>query len=209
MTEHNTPKLEVTQADRDAAEHWGTGPVYSMKHLAEAFARHRIEATRTANWSDAELAAIAALSERLDTSEHAVLRQALRLYQKHQSRLDAGETVTWSGDEQRAAEFAGPFVTRTANTRPEQVEAFANAILHGDEVHRAWLLEAAACWVAGKPLPSPRSTLPPADDGLREALAKELETAISLDAQFKSRSTFTASIDLGNRVLAALKGERQ
>jgi hypothetical protein len=32
---------EVTQADRDAAERWGTGPVYNMQHLAEAFARHR------------------------------------------------------------------------------------------------------------------------------------------------------------------------
>lgn len=41
---------EVTQEDRDAAERWGTGPVYNMQHLAEAFARHR-EAAEAASKS--------------------------------------------------------------------------------------------------------------------------------------------------------------
>lgn len=36
-------KVIVTQADREAAARWGTGPVYNMQHLAEAFARHRIQ----------------------------------------------------------------------------------------------------------------------------------------------------------------------
>lgn len=31
----------IEQVDRDAAERWGTGPVYNMQHHAEAFARHR------------------------------------------------------------------------------------------------------------------------------------------------------------------------
>lgn len=33
--------MQVEQIDRDAAERWGTGPVYNMQHCAEAFARHR------------------------------------------------------------------------------------------------------------------------------------------------------------------------
>jgi hypothetical protein len=32
--------IKPTQRDRDAAERWGTGPVYNMDHLAQAFARH-------------------------------------------------------------------------------------------------------------------------------------------------------------------------
>ena len=40
--------VEVTQEDRDAAERWGTGPVYNMEHLAQAFARHRIAAENAA-----------------------------------------------------------------------------------------------------------------------------------------------------------------
>lgn len=36
------------------------------------------------------------------------------------------------------------------------VLAFAKAILHGDEEHRSWLMEAAYCFVNGKPMPEPR-----------------------------------------------------
>jgi len=56
---------EPTQADRDAATRWGTGPVYNMDHLAQAFARHRIASTaelRTA--LDAAYGAILALKEK-------------------------------------------------------------------------------------------------------------------------------------------------
>jgi hypothetical protein len=31
---------DTTQADKDAALRWGTGPVYNMDHLAQAFAAH-------------------------------------------------------------------------------------------------------------------------------------------------------------------------
>jgi hypothetical protein len=37
-----------------------------------------------------------------------------------------------------------------------EVRAFAKAVLHGDDAHRAWLLEAAEAFIAGKPLPAPR-----------------------------------------------------
>lgn len=33
--------MPIEQCDRDAAKRWGTGPVYNMGHLAEAFAAHR------------------------------------------------------------------------------------------------------------------------------------------------------------------------
>lgn len=38
----------------------------------------------------------------------------------------------------------------------EAVREFATAILHGDDEHRAWLLEAAEAFIAGHPLPAPR-----------------------------------------------------
>jgi hypothetical protein len=37
-----------------------------------------------------------------------------------------------------------------------EVRAFAKAVLHGDDEHKAWLLEAAEAFIAGEPLPAPR-----------------------------------------------------
>lgn len=51
---------------------------------------------------------------------------------------------------------------------------FATAIKHGDPVHQAWLAEAAECFVAGKPLPAPRSKPPVAGTAIDE---KALEAA--------------------------------
>lgn len=34
------------------------------------------------------------------------------------------------------------------------IRAFARAILHGDEKHRAWLIDAADKFIAGEPLPA-------------------------------------------------------
>lgn len=48
---------EVTQEDWEAAERWGTGPVYNMQHLAEAFARHRTTALAALEAENAELRA--------------------------------------------------------------------------------------------------------------------------------------------------------
>lgn len=42
------------------------------------------------------------------------------------------------------------------NQRGNDVEAFAQAILHGSEDHHAWLLESARCWKEGLPLPEVR-----------------------------------------------------
>jgi hypothetical protein len=45
----------------------------------------------------------------------------------------------------------------------EQIRAFAKAILHGDDEHREWLMEAAEAFIAQSPLPPPRGkgTNPP------------------------------------------------
>ena len=64
------------------------------------------------------------------------------------------------------------------------VRAFVDAVLHGDEVHRKWLLDAADAWVNGMPLPPVQLSANPrgADDALaviEEALGalEEAETA--------------------------------
>jgi hypothetical protein len=43
-----------------------------------------------------------------------------------------------------------------AQSDTEPVRAFAKAVLHGDDEHKAWLLEAAEAFIDGKPLPAPR-----------------------------------------------------
>ena len=55
-----------------------------------------------------EAAAIDELMAEQGFSEQAVLRQALRLYQTVTRRLKEGEQMSFSGDEQRARDFAGP-----------------------------------------------------------------------------------------------------
>lgn len=66
------------------------------------------ERTMTLNLSEREMAVVEQLAERHDLSKTAIMRQALRWYQITQHRLDAGEKVIFSGDEQRIAEFVGP-----------------------------------------------------------------------------------------------------
>jgi hypothetical protein len=55
--------------------------------------------------------------------------------------------------------------------------AFARAVLHGDEEHRAWLMEAAEAFVEGRPLPAVRADTtsprrPGGAEAMREAAAK-------------------------------------
>ena len=67
-------------------------------------------------------------------------------------------------------------------TAGESVTRFVRAVLHGDDEHRVWLMEAAECFVAGKPLPEPRgkgtrstpdpATPPGVPDSVREAIAR-------------------------------------
>lgn len=65
-----------------------------------------------------EAKAVAQLSEEQELSPQAVMRQALRLYQSDFLRRKAGETVTWSGDAQRARDFAGPLASLSLATDP-------------------------------------------------------------------------------------------
>ncbi len=66
-----------------------------------------IAKTMTLNLSDAEMAVVDALAAEHDMSKTAILRTALRLYQYVNQRLKDGETMHFSGDAQRAAEFIG------------------------------------------------------------------------------------------------------
>jgi hypothetical protein len=38
----------------------------------------------------------------------------------------------------------------------ERIRVFARAILHGDDVHKEWLLEAAEAFIKNEPMPPPR-----------------------------------------------------
>lgn len=69
--------------------------------------------TMTVTLTDAEINALEALSKEQELSPPRLLIQGLRLYQLHHERLKAGETVVWSGDNQRARDFAGPLATLT------------------------------------------------------------------------------------------------
>lgn len=57
-----------------------------------------------------ETDAIMRMSLSKDMSPRTVVRQALRLYQDVDNKLSAGETCVWSGDKNRAQEFAGNLV---------------------------------------------------------------------------------------------------
>src|SRR3954468_18360273 len=55
----------------------------------------------------------------------------------------------------QALAAADTFVS-PAEDAADSVRRFARAILHGDEDHRAWLIEAAEAFIAGKQMPEPR-----------------------------------------------------
>jgi predicted nucleic acid-binding Zn ribbon protein len=59
------------------------------------------------DWKPEERDALAKLGDEQGLSVEAVIRQSVRLYQQQVHRLKNGETVHWSGDEQRARDFAG------------------------------------------------------------------------------------------------------
>jgi hypothetical protein len=81
-----------------------------------------------------ELAAIRQIGTDQELSEQAVMRQALRCYQQQHLRLKAGETVAWSGDAQRAAEFAGPLAAgKQENEREKQLDALRKEIINTPE----------------------------------------------------------------------------
>jgi len=63
--------------------------------------------TMTLNLSEREMTVLEQLATEKDMSKTAVMRQALRLYQLVNVRLNAGERMMFSGDEQRMVEFIG------------------------------------------------------------------------------------------------------
>lgn len=61
----------------------------------------------TVELDDAACSALHRLSVEHDMPQDRIMVQALRLYHQHNERLKAGETCTWSGDAERARQFAG------------------------------------------------------------------------------------------------------
>ena len=62
--------------------------------------------------SNEEALALEQLKAAQGLSTESLYRQALMLYQLHHYRLKTGETCTWSGDEQRMRDFAGPLLIK-------------------------------------------------------------------------------------------------
>ncbi len=65
----------------------------------------------TVEFTAEESLAIANLAIDTELPEQNVVKQALRHYQLHRHRLMKGETHHWSGDAERAADFAGPLLS--------------------------------------------------------------------------------------------------
>jgi hypothetical protein len=63
--------------------------------------------SETIAWTEREREAIAQLMRDQDLSYSALIRCCLRHYQSDHMKRKDGETVAWSGDAKRAAEFAG------------------------------------------------------------------------------------------------------
>lgn len=65
-------------------------------------------ATMTLNLSEREMEVLDQLSLEQEMSKTALIRQALRVYQMISERMKAGETMSFSGDKERAVLFVGP-----------------------------------------------------------------------------------------------------
>lgn len=63
--------------------------------------------TMTLNLPQREMRALDAIAREQDLPKTMVMRQALRMYQLIHERMRAGETVSFSGDVQRAVKFVG------------------------------------------------------------------------------------------------------
>lgn len=66
------------------------------------------DATMTLNLSAKEMAALTKLADDAEMTKTQVMRHALRVYQFIQHRINSGERMHFSGDQQRAIEFVGP-----------------------------------------------------------------------------------------------------
>jgi len=104
--------------------------------------------------SQKEWAAVAQIGADQELSTSAVLRQAVRLYQMHLYRLKAGETLSWSGDEQRAKDFAGPLYAHPPHPAPVDPVAGGEALREAlKDMARGVFIDAATqthhSWVDG------------------------------------------------------------
>jgi hypothetical protein len=72
--------------------------------------RLKAENASVPQWTPQEQVAIDDMARQKGLSIAALYKQAMRLYHLHDARLAAGETVHWSGDAQRAGDFAGPLL---------------------------------------------------------------------------------------------------
>jgi len=140
--------VEVAALSASQPNRMGTTP--EMQRLYDKFGCR-------GEFSEQELSVIDDLAELHQISQMQTIRQALRFYQLHEKRVRDGETFTWSGDKARAKEFAALAATPAVGG---EVLKFAQAVLHGDDEHRKWLLDAALAFVAGEPLPLPRAAPP-------------------------------------------------
>ena len=61
--------------------------------------------TMTLNLSDAEMAALDALAQKKELSKTGVIRQALRLFQMVDSRLERGEKLVFEGEADKKSEL--------------------------------------------------------------------------------------------------------
>jgi hypothetical protein len=66
------------------------------------------KATMTLNLRRREMDVVEQLAVEMDVSKTVVVRQALKLYQQVHLRLKAGETLHFSGDQERIALFVAP-----------------------------------------------------------------------------------------------------
>jgi len=95
--------------------------------------------TMTIRLTDDEQAAIERLMEEHELSRPQIFRCALRSYQADHERRKAGETVTWSGDAQRARDFAGPLATpATAQGDVREALSTLYGILADADGDNAW-----------------------------------------------------------------------
>lgn len=68
---------------------------------------YEVAAPEPTNWNTEELGILRDMARKQGLSVAQLTRQAVRLYQHHQARLEAGETVHYSGDAERARAFMG------------------------------------------------------------------------------------------------------
>jgi len=69
--------------------------------------------TLTLNLKAEEFEALENMALEFGMSKTAVLRQSLRVYQMISARMKDGETMSFSGDKDRAVQFVGPWWPKT------------------------------------------------------------------------------------------------